>query len=232
MIPHNWLVESVGYLAAAANVFVFISNTMIPLRIAAIIANVLFAVYFALKGYYPLFALHAFVAPINIFRLRQIRRLIFDVREATKAASAGEFDYEWLRPYMKQIELPEGFTLHRKGDLSQEAYVIVRGEVLLIEPKVTLPAGAFFGEMGLFTEENRRTATAVAKTDLTLLCVRYDDLLELAAQDPQFGFYLMKLMMRRMQHNVALARTAAISEQTSPAREARDAAAGPAQETA
>ena len=232
MIPHNWLVESVGYLAAAANVFVFISNTMIPLRIAAIIANVLFAVYFALKGYYPLFALHAFMAPINIFRLRQIRRLIFDVREATKAASAGEFDYEWLRPYMKQIELPEGFTLHRKGDLSQEAYVIVRGEVLLIEPKVTLPAGAFFGEMGLFTEENRSTATAVAKTDLTLLCVRYDDLLELAAQDPQFGFYLMKLMMRRMQHNVALARTAAISEQTSPAREARDAAAGPAQETA
>ena len=232
MIPHNWLVEGVGYLAAAANVFVFISNTMIPLRIAAIIANVLFAVYFALKGYYPLFALHAFMAPINIFRLRQIRRLIFDVREATKAASAGEFDYEWLRPYMKQIELPEGFTLHRKGDLSQEAYVIVRGEVLLIEPKVTLPAGAFFGEMGLFTEENRRTATAVAKTDLTLLCVRYDDLLELAAQDPQFGFYLMKLMMRRMQHNVALARTAAISEQTSPAREARDAAAGPAQETA
>ena len=232
MIPHNWLVEGVGYLAAAANVFVFISNTMIPLRIAAIIANVLFAVYFALKGYYPLFALHAFMAPINIFRLRQIRRLIFDVREATKAASAGEFDYEWLRPYMKQIELPEGFTLHRKGDLSQEAYVIVRGEVLLIEPKVTLLAGAFFGEMGLFTEENRRTATAVAKTDLTLLCVRYDDLLELAAQDPQFGFYLMKLMMRRMQHNVALARTAAISEQTSPAREARDAAAGPAQETA
>lgn len=232
MIPHNWLVESVGYLAAAANVFVFISNTMIPLRIAAIIANVLFAVYFALKGYYPLFALHAFMAPINIFRLRQIRRLIFDVREATKAASAGEFDYEWLRPYMKQIELPEGFTLHRKGDLSQEAYVIVRGEVLLIEPKVTLPAGAFFGEMGLFTEENRRTATAVAKTDLTLLCVRYDDLLELAAQDPQFGFYLMKLMMRRMQHNVALARTAAISEQTSPARDARDATAGPAQETA
>lgn len=232
MIPHNWLVEGVGYLAAAANVFVFISNTMIPLRIAAIIANVLFAVYFALKGYYPLFALHAFMAPINIFRLRQIRRLIFDVREATKAASAGEFDYEWLRPYMKQIELPEGFTLHRKGDLSQEAYVIVRGEVLLIEPKVTLPAGAFFGEMGLFTEENRRTATAVAKTDLTLLCVRYDDLLELAAQDPQFGFYLMKLMMRRMQHNVALARTAAISEQTSPARDARDATAGPAQETA
>ena len=60
--------------------------------------------------------------------------------------------------------------------------------------------------MGLFTKENRRTATAVAATDVELLCVRYDDLLELAAQNPQFGFYLMRLMMQRMQHNVELAR--------------------------
>jgi len=74
---------------------------------------------------------------------------------------------------------------------------------------VTLKAGAFFGEMGLFTEENRRTASAVALTDVDLLCVRYDELLELAAQNPQFGFYLMKLMMQRMQQNVDLARAGA-----------------------
>jgi CRP-like cAMP-binding protein len=206
MIPQNWLVEGIGYLAAAANVFVFVSNTMIPLRIAAIFANCLFAAYFFLKGYYPLFALNAFMAPINVFRLHQMRRLISDMRSATSAASAGEFDHEWLRPYMKPLKLPRGFTLHRKGDLSEEAYILVRGEVSLLEPDVTLEAGAFFGEMGLFTEENRRTATAIAATDVELLCVRYDELLELAAQDPQFGFYLMKLMMKRMQHNVEAAR--------------------------
>jgi hypothetical protein len=209
MIPQNWLVEGVGYVAAAANVFVFVSNTMIPLRIAAILANALFAAYFLLKGYYPLFALNAFMAPINVFRLRQMRRLIADVRRATEAADGGEFDYEWLRPYMKALTLPAGFTLHRKGDLSQEAYVVVRGKVTLVEPGVTLEPGAFFGEMGLFTEENRRTATAVAATDLELLSVRYDALLELAAQNPQFGFYLMKLMMARMQHNVAIAQATA-----------------------
>jgi CRP/FNR family transcriptional regulator, cyclic AMP receptor protein len=206
MIPQNWLVEAIGYLAAAANVFVFVSNTMIPLRIAAIAANALFAAYFFLKGYYPLFALNAFMAPINVFRLHQMRRLIRDVRHATQQASEGEFDYEWLRPYMKPLKLPAGFTLHRKGDLSEEAYIIVKGDILLLEPGVTLKAGAFFGEMGLFTEENRRTATVVAASDVALLCVRYDELLELAAQNPQFGFYLMKLMMRRMQHNVELAR--------------------------
>jgi hypothetical protein len=209
MIFQSWLIEGIGYAAAAANIFVFVSNTMIPLRIAAITANALFAAYFYLKGYLPLFALNAFMAPINIFRLRQMRRLISDVRQATQAASAGEFDYEWLRPYMKPLQLPEGFTLYHVGDLSEDAFILVRGRIFLLEPGVSLGAGTFFGEMGLFTEENRRTATAVAETAVELLCVRYDELLELCAQNPQFGFYLMKLMMRRMQQNVELARTGA-----------------------
>ena len=82
----------------------------------------------------------------------------------------------------------------------------MRGEIALLEPEVTLHAGALFGEMGLFTDENRRTATAVAASEVELLCVRYDDLLQLTAQNPRFGFYLMRLMVRRMQHNVELAR--------------------------
>lgn len=209
MIPEHWLVEAIGYCAAAANVFVFVSNTMIPLRLAAILANALFAAYFYLKGYLPLFALNAFMVPINVLRLGQMRRLISDVRQATQAADEGDFDYEWLRPYMKQLTLSEGFTLYRKGDISEDAFFLVHGEILLPEPQVTLKPGTFFGEMGLFTEDNRRTASAVAVTDVDLLCVRYDALLELAAQNPQFGFYLMKLMMRRMQHNVEIARASA-----------------------
>jgi CRP-like cAMP-binding protein len=204
LIPqnYNWPVEAVGYLAAAASVFVYVSNTMIPLRIAAILANALFALYFFLKGLYPLFALNAFLVPVNVLRLRQMQRLVQDIR----AAASEDFDFEWLRPYMKPLKLSEGFVLHRKGDLSEEAYLLVRGDIHLREPDVTLKPGALFGEMGMFTDENRRTATAVAATDVELLCVRYDDLLQLAAQTPQFGFYLMRLMVRRMQHNVELAR--------------------------
>ena len=73
LIPqnYNWPVEAVGYLAAAASVFVYVSNTMIPLRIGAIVANALFAFYFFLKGLYPLFALNAFLVPVNMLRLRQ-----------------------------------------------------------------------------------------------------------------------------------------------------------------
>ena len=198
-------VEAVGYFAAAANVFVFVSNTMIPLRIAAIISNGLFGVYFFHTGIYSLCALHAFLLPVNVVRLVQIRRLVSDIRHAFQQANEGVFDYEWLRPYMRPLKLSKGFRLHYKGDLADEAYVLLRGEIKLVEPDVTLKPGAFFGEMGMFTEENRRTASAIAYTDVELLCLRYDDLLQLAAQDPEFSFYLMRLMMRRTQHNLDLA---------------------------
>jgi hypothetical protein len=199
---HPWLIEAVGYLAAAVNVFVFVSNTMIPLRIAAILASALFAAYFYLKGIYPLFALNACLLPLNVWRLRQMQTLIEDVRAATQ----GDFDFEWLRPYMRPLSLPAGTTLYRKDELAEDAFVVVKGEIELPELGVKLGPGALFGEMGLFTDENRRTAGAVATDDVELLCVRYTDLLQLAAQNPRFGFYLMRLMMQRMQHNVELAR--------------------------
>lgn len=195
------LIDAIGYIAAAASIFVYVSNTMIPLRIAAIVSSALFAVYCFFTHDWPNLALNAFLVPVNVLRLVQMQRLIADMR----AATAGDFDFEWLRPYMKPVRLPRGVTLHRSGDIAQEAYVLVRGEIELIEPRVTLHPGALFGELGLFTDENRRLATAVAATDVDLLCIGYDALLELAAQNPQFGYYLMRLMMQRMQHNLELA---------------------------
>ena len=202
------VIETIGYLAAAANVFVFVSNTMIPLRIAASVANALFAVYFFIDGYYGLCALNSFLLPVNLVRLKQMRDLVDHMRRANSDGADTAFDYEWLRPYMRAIKLPAGFTLHYCGDLADEAYVLLRGEVRLLEPGVVLKAVAFFGEMGMFTDENRRTATAIADTDIELLAIRYDDLLQLAAQDPEFSFYLMRLMMRRMQHNLEIAENA------------------------
>jgi CRP/FNR family cyclic AMP-dependent transcriptional regulator len=197
------LIEAIGYMAAAANAYAYVSNTMIPLRIAAILANALFSWYFFMKGVYPLCAFNAMLLPLNVWRLLQMQRLI----SAVHAATHGEFHPDWLRPYMRPKSLPEGVTLYRKGDLSDAAYVIVKGRIDVPEKEVTLGPGALFGEIGLFADENRRTASAVAASDVELLSLRYSDLMQLATQNPQFGFYLMRLMVRRMQHNVELAQS-------------------------
>jgi CRP/FNR family cyclic AMP-dependent transcriptional regulator len=197
-----WLIIALGFMAAAANVFVYVSSGMIPLRIAAIVSSALFAAYFYLRGIYPLLLLNAVFMLVNVWHLRQMLHLIKTIRAATH----GDFNFDWLRPFMRSAHVPTGAALYRKGDLADEAFVIVRGVVELPEPGITLGDGALFGEIGLFTDENRRTASAVTACDTELLCIRYSDVRRLAAQNPGFAFYLMRLMVQRMQHNVELAR--------------------------
>ena len=194
-------IEALGFLAVAISVFVYVSTTMIPLRIAAVLANALFAVYFFEKELYPQGALNLGLMSINAYRLRQMLSLVTAIKEASR----DDFDFDWLRPFMKPRHLRSGVTLYAKDDMGAEAYVIMRGSILIPEKGVTLRQGALLGEFAMFAEGNRRSASAVAAEDCDLLAISYSDVMQLCAQNPTFGFYLMRLMFRRMQHNVELA---------------------------
>jgi hypothetical protein len=201
---HPYLIEFIGYLASAASVLVFFSKTMAPLRMAAVVANGLFASYFTLKGIYPMAALNLFMMPINMIRLMQVSRLIEDIRRASAEASNKDFNYQWLEKYAQRISLNANDCLYQKADMAEEAYVLLEGEVLLKESGISLTPLTLFGEMGLFTEASRRTMTAVTKTKVSLLVIKYDDILLLASENPKFSFYLMHLMVRRMMQNIDL----------------------------
>jgi CRP/FNR family transcriptional regulator, cyclic AMP receptor protein len=205
-------IELLGFIAATVSVFVYISNTMIPLRIAAVVANALFAGYFYLRGIYPQCALNLVLLPLNGYRLQQMRNLV----RAVKTSSRDDFDFAWLRPFMKPRKMTKGQFLYAAGEEAKEAFVIVKGAVLVPEKDVTLREGALFGELGLFAEDNKRTASVTIVEDTDLLVISYTDVLQLCAQNPTFGFYLMRLIMRRMQHNTELAEQAALRKPRDP----------------
>jgi CRP/FNR family transcriptional regulator, cyclic AMP receptor protein len=83
-----WLVIA-GWISAALVFSTFFMKTMLPLRLTAIASNVAFMTY-ALLGLaygqfgrlYPIFVLHACLLPLNVTRLRQLRRVIAAVRDA------------------------------------------------------------------------------------------------------------------------------------------------------
>ena len=77
--------ELIGIAAAAASLYAAHARTMIPLRIAAIVANALAMSYSFLHGTYPTFALNAILLPINAWRLRAMLNLIRNINEATRA---------------------------------------------------------------------------------------------------------------------------------------------------
>ena len=93
LAPHG-AVDLLGYVALVANLYVYYAKTMIPLRLAAIVASGLFLVFFALVGNPQTALLNGVLLAINIYRLLEIRTLIGRTRDAAR----GDIDIELLRP--------------------------------------------------------------------------------------------------------------------------------------
>ena len=79
-------IDIVGYAAALAVLGSFCMSTIMPLRILAIVSNVLFGAYGVLAHLYPVFFLHSILLPINLFKLVQMQLF---AGEAARADSNG-----------------------------------------------------------------------------------------------------------------------------------------------
>jgi CRP/FNR family transcriptional regulator, cyclic AMP receptor protein len=195
-IAAHW-VEIVGYAAAAAGLYSTYARTMIPLRIASMVANVLFICFGLLRDppIYQTILVNCVLLPLNFIRLRDMRGMISRV----KAASEGEVNFEWLKPYLSAKKFHAGEQLWKKGDLASEAYYIVSGEIELIEIDTVVGAGVLIGEIGLVTPQQQRTLSARCVTDVEVGTISYDEFRMLYFQNPEFGFYLLGLVVNRLQ---------------------------------
>ena len=53
----------------------------------------------------------------------------------------------------------------------------------------------------VFTEAGRRTASAVCVSDVRLLVITYEQFEQFYFQNPEFGLYLVRLIVRRFEIN-------------------------------
>lgn len=181
----------------------FFMKTMIPLRVVAIASNVAFISY-ALLGLrygifgrvYPIVVLHSALLPLNVVRLRQIKRLI---KTIALASSSEVFDS--LIPYMSSETHRKGETLFSKGDPAAKLYLLEEGRVLFPELGRRLSNGAAFGEVGLFAPQGVRSVSAVCEEDCRLYAIAKDKVLELYYQNPRFGLFLIRLVSGIVEQN-------------------------------
>jgi len=193
------LAEFVGVAAAAASLYAAQSKTIIPLRAAAIAANLFAMIYSLMHGTYPTFALNAALLPLNVWRLRAMVGLIRDIDTATK----GDMNVDWLLPYTRPRNFKAGHVLMKRGDYATAAFYIVSGEVEVVEIGQSYGKGTLLGEIGLFTPDGRRTNTVRCTTDVQTAVIDYDQFKELYFQNPQFGFRLLHMVVARL-HRGAL----------------------------
>lgn len=174
-------------------------RTIVPLRIIGIISNVFFIIYGLLAGAIPTFLLYLLSLPINVIRLRQMLTL---VRKA-RVSAQGDLSMDWLRPFMSPKKFRNGDILFRKGDVAKEMFLTVTGKFLVSEIGIELPPGRMMGELGFVTPNNRRTQTVKCIEDGEVLTITYEKLLELYFQNPEFGYYFLRLTTERLLQNIS-----------------------------
>ena len=192
------MLEFVGYVAAGLVFATFYMKTMIPLRVVGISSNVTFLLYSWFAGVMPLFVLHAALLPLNIWRLMQIRALVREVRKV----AVGDLPLESLLPFMSPRRAEAGEILFRRGDAAGEMFHLLSGAVRLEELGKTLGPGAMLGEISMFAPRRERTATAVCDTDVELLSITADKVMQLYYQNPRFGFHVIRLITGRLIENL------------------------------
>lgn len=123
-----------------------------------------------------------------------------------------------LTPHIKNVDdflshchrrrYPAKSTLIYAGDKSDSLYYIVKGSVtVLIEDEegremivAYLNDGDFFGEMGLFDEQDNRSAWVRAKSECEIGEISYAKFQELSETHPEFLFALGSQMARRLRN--------------------------------
>lgn len=192
------LVSAFGYIAAAFTLATFAVTTMIPLRLMGIGANLAFISYGFVGELYPVLILHTLLLPLNVFRLRQMMVL---TRKATIAAQS-DFNFDWLKPFMRQRSVRKGEVLFAKGDDADTMFYVLDGQYRLLEIDKVVTSGEIVGEIGIVAPGGKRTLTLECTESGSLLAVSYDHVRQLFYQNPRFGFYLLQLVAQRLSRDV------------------------------
>ena len=189
-----------GYFASFLVFTTFAMRRMIPLRLIAIASNVAFISYAWIDHLTPILILHGALLPLNLFRLVELRRLVAKVVKA----STEQFSIDALLPLMQRRVVGEKDVLFNVNDPAQAMYYVLEGTLHLPEIPKDLGPGSIIGEIALFSEAGRRTASAVAKTDCVVMSLTKSAVFSALVQHPQLGIHLLRIVTMRMLENATL----------------------------
>ncbi|MBM1173688.1 Crp/Fnr family transcriptional regulator [Microvirga arabica] len=191
-------VEAIGWLGATLAIAGCAMKTIIPLRCIGIGANICSLIVSAYLGNIPGVVANLILLPINSVRLYQMLGLIKRVKQASKS----DLSMEWLKPFMTRRTTKVGEVLFAKGDAATCMFYTISGRYRLKEMGIELVQGQVVGEMGFLSPDNTRTQTLECIEAGEVLSISYDEVRQLYFQNPQFGFYFLRLASERLFNNM------------------------------
>jgi len=192
-------VGTAGTLFASVFVVATLSmRTMIPLRIFAILTNLVLIGTAIPNHNYLVIMVQTVAIGLNSYRLHQMLQLVRDVKKSVNS----DLSMEWLKPFMTERQCAAGEILFYKDEKAEDMLYIVSGRFKLVESGIVLPVGAIVGELGMLSPSNTRTQTLECMEAGLVLSVSYSKVEELYVQNPAFGFYFLRLSSARLFQNL------------------------------
>jgi CRP-like cAMP-binding protein len=194
-----------------ASVFVVATTTMrtmIPLRVFAILTNIVLIGTAIPSHNFLVIMVQSVVLVLNSYRLHQMLQLVRDVKKSVNS----DLSMEWLKPFMTERKCAAGEVLFYKDEKAEDMLYIVSGRFRLVESGIEFPVGAIVGELGMLSPSNMRTQTLECVEAGVILSVSYTKVEELYVQNPAFGFYFLRLASARLFQNIDK-----LEQQTAPA---------------
>lgn len=189
-----------GLFASIFVVATYTMTTMIPLRVFGILTNIILIAFAIPMRHYPTLVLHGILLPLNVYRLHQMLQLVRNVKKSVNS----DLSMDWLKPFMTERKCTAGEVLFYKGEKAEDMFYIVSGRFRLVESEIELPVGAIVGELGMLSPSNTRTQTLECIEGGAVLSVSYSEVEQLYVQNPEFGFYFLKLASARLFENIGV----------------------------
>jgi CRP/FNR family cyclic AMP-dependent transcriptional regulator len=176
-------VDFLGYAASATVLATFCMSTMTPLRVTAILSNILFGLFGLWAHIYPVMLLHLILFPVNIVRLVQIRYVVRGISQNV------DLSMESILPLMVHRRFRAGETLMRRGEQADRLFYLIDGQVEVLE-------------IGVFARHQQRIATVVCLSDCELYELSASKAKALYYQDPSFGYAVLQTIIARLIENM------------------------------
>ncbi len=122
------------------------------------------------------------------------------LRRATLFEGLSRKQLVQLARVSEDLEVPAGKVLCKEGEVGQEFFVIIDGEVEVTKNGkrvATRAAGEFFGEIALL-EQTRRMATVTAQTPLRFFVLTRRDFRQMIRDNPGVELKILQAVARRL----------------------------------
>lgn len=136
----------------------------------------------------------------NIFRRSSDKTVHAVLRENLLFRDLSANELHFLERCVHVRHYHGGESIFRQGEVGVGMYIVVKGrvEIYVVDPEASsedrreiyitqLLSNDFFGELSLVEDNGRRTATAVAREETTLIGFFKPDLMEILSRRPAMG---------------------------------------------